>query len=201
MIIYKHKSLERDFNMKTYAKKLLLTTTMALTLGLISHTASATDVSIPATVTTRAAVSFGTPTAIDFGTIDYATTHTGSITVSTAGVGSFNSPVGVSQSGTPAAGSVSVTGDGVSVIQISCGTTGTLSDGTNTLALTAVLVKFNATADTTCAGLGTTPDSRTLTGTDSIKIGGTLALGTIASNNVYNTTKASGVPVTLRVIY
>ncbi|MCP5405835.1 MAG: hypothetical protein H6922_06415 [Pseudomonadaceae bacterium] len=105
------------------------------------------------------------------------------------------------------AGDVSINGATGADVNISCTTGATISDGTNTLSVDQMQVSMNTgdafgAADYTCAGLGTTPHSYTLTGTDNILMGGRIVgnSGTI-TDSVYSTTNASGVAATVRVVY
>lgn len=105
------------------------------------------------------------------------------------------------------AGDVSINGSTGAGVDISCTTGATITDGTNALTVDQMQLSMNTgdtfgSADYTCAGLGTTPHSYTLTGTDNMLLGGRIVgnSGTITSS-VYSTGNAGGAAATVRVVY
>jgi len=150
--------------MKTYAKKLLLTS--AIAVGLFSSTiqnSQAATANIDATVTTRPAVTVAQTTAMSFGAVDVdisnpGTSYTGSLVLNTDGTvtyptGVVNAPTG----STPAAGVITIGSDGVSPLDVTCANTGQMKSGTNTLDLSVVKIKAvsgtsDLAADHTCTG-------------------------------------------------
>ncbi|MDD9911806.1 MAG: hypothetical protein OXR68_07460 [Alphaproteobacteria bacterium] len=106
---------------------------------------------------------------------------------------------------TGTAGDVDITGDGSSNVEVSCTDTATISDGTNNLTVNMEIAMDTGVAygsGTDCAGLGTTPLTHTLDGTDKILVGGQIVgnSGTVTSA-VYNTTNSGGSAATVRVVY
>ena len=193
-----------------FRKNLLLGTSLGF-LALVSAvgTAQATDVDVDASITTRAAISLTKNTDMAFGNVDYAATHGGSIQLGTDGSVGLSGATGLTLSGgTTTAGDIDVSGDGASVVEISCETGGVLAEtGGNTLTLSAV--EYTTGAGTTpggataCAGLGTTPSTVDLSST--VLMGGTIDVtgNAIAASGTYTTTDTGngGDPVTLRVVY
>ena len=191
-------------------KKLLLT---AITLGIAfgAPSAKAADIDVDATLNTVAAISLTKNTDMAFGDVEYATTHAGDIQLGTDGTvvltGTTGLTLGVAAT---TAGDVDISGDGASIIEISCETGGTLADAAaNTLTLSAVEFTTGAGGapgtGTACAGLGTTPATVDLavTATPKVLMGGTINVNgnAIATSDTYSTTNAGGDPVTLRVVY
>lgn len=109
--------------------------------------------------------------------------------------------------GTP--GRVDIVGDGSSTVVISCDTTATLEEAGTAHQLTMDQAQLTMnTPDTflspdyTCAGLGTTPHTYTLTGvSDTIFLGGRLVGSASVTTALYSTAIGAGVPVTVRVLY
>jgi len=194
-----------------FNRKLLLGFAVGLAVGLASTASYATDQDVDATIQTRAAITLVKNTDMDFGIVDYAAVHSGSIQLGTNGTPVLSGATGLTLSGgTPTAGDVDVSGDGASIIEISCETGGTLTDGgANTLTLSATEFTTGAGGapgtGTACAGLGTTPGTVDLsvTATPTILMGGTLdtTADAIDVSATYSTASAGGNPVTLRVVY
>lgn len=181
--------------------------------GLASLPVLALDQAIQATIETRAAVAITVVTDMDFGLVDYAATHSGTITLATNGTAALSGATGLTLSGSPTAGNITVSGDGASTVDISCETGGTLTDGVanNTLTLGATEIAIGAGttfgAGTACAGLATpslTNDFGT-TATPTVRIGGSLNTTTnaIDGSATYATNAGGGAddPVTIRVVY
>ena len=184
-------------------------------MGVLAFAASpsfAADVDVDASITTKAAVALTKNTDMNFGTVEYDVAHTGTIELGTDGnAGLAAGSTGMTLSGTPTAGDVDVSGDGASIVDISCETGGTLTDGgANTLTLSAVEISTAAGgaaagAGTACAGLATAAASVDLavTATPKILMGASIDVTAdgIDGSFDYDTANAGGDPVTLRVVY
>jgi hypothetical protein len=143
--------------------------------------------------------------------IDYAGTPGGSDLVNIGTDG--NITVGGTVFTAPAAGtvgSVTITGDGSSAVNISCNTAALLRNaGGNGVTFNTTQISMNTgdpfgSSDDPCGGLGTSPLAHTLDGTDVVLIGGRIDAGvggTIVSGTVYSTTIGTGSPIILRVVY
>lgn len=185
-------------------KKLLAATAITGTVLIGSAlTAKAVDQDIGASALFREAISLANVNDMDFGTIDYTGTAAGTVELDANG-GTLTGSAGY----TPAAatgttGSFDINGATGQTVDISCETSGVISDNTNTLNLTSTEVRVDG-SDTACAGLGTSPVAFVLTaGTDTVNVGATIDIpgGGIAAAGTYNTSNTSGDPVTVRVVY
>lgn len=187
-------------------------TALSVGAGLLAP-AFATDEVIDATIEARAAIAITPVTDMDFGIVDFAAVHSGTITLGTNGTAALAGATGLALSGATTAGVVTVTGDGASTVDISCETGGTLTDGVanNTLTLGATEIVIGAGAafggGTACAGLGTpslTNDFGT-TANPTIRMGASIdtTADDIDGTAVYATDGggAADNPVTLRITY
>lgn len=192
-------------------KKLFLLAAVAV-IGGFSGASYAADVDVDASIVTQQAISLTKNTDMDFGTVEYDATHGGNIQLGTNGAVVLSGTTGLTASGSTTAGDVDVSGDGASVIEISCETGGVLADtAANTLTLSAVEFTTGAGGvagtGTACAGLGASPGTVDLsvTANPTILMGATIDVtgNAIASSDTYSTTNTGngGDPVTLRVVY
>ena len=196
--------MNRKFLLMGAASSLLLS-------ALVVSNAQSTDVDVDASIITKAAISLTKNTDMDFGDVEFATTHGGQIQLGTDGTVVLTGATGLTLgAAATTAGDVDVSGDGASVVEISCETGGTLTDGgANTLTLSATEFTTGAGgapgSGTACAGLGTTPGTVDLsvTATPKVLIGGTIDVtgNAIAVSATYDTAAAGGDPMTLRVVY
>lgn len=187
---------------------LLSAATAALVLG-FAHGAMAAQQNVGATLDARPALSLSNVEDMNFGVVEFAAAHSGDIRLATNGTIALNAGVGLVLSGGAQAGSVDISSNGTTDMEVSCETSGTLSDGaTHTLALSSLQVSaavggaaWSAAGSTACAGIGTTPMVAPM-GTATIYIGGAIAgLNNNLLDAVYDTTQALGDPVTLQVVY
>ncbi len=193
-----------------FKKSLLLTTALAVTVGLASFAAQAAEVEVDATLNARAAISLTKVSDMDFGLIDYASTHAGDIRLGTNGTVSTAGTTGLVAGGAPTAAAVTVSGDGASTVDVSCDTGATLeATGGDQLTLSATEVSTAAGgvapgAGNACAGVGLASQTIDLSATPNptILMGGTINVDgdAISENGVYSTTTA-GSSVTLSVVY
>ena len=187
----------------THFKK--LTAALVATSAIIAsgHAALAVDQDIGATADFIEAVSLANPVDMDFGTTEYAPGFGTVITLDANGGTVSGTDTTNFTYGAGTAGAIDINGTVGETVDISCETGGTLSDGTNTLALGAAEVRIDG-ADTACAGLGATPVAFVLTsGTDTVNVGAaiTVPAAGIQAAGTYNTSNASGDPITVRVVY
>ncbi len=194
------------------AKKLLLATTLSLSLGAFVASAYATELEINATAQGRAAIELTEATVMSFGTIDYLAANSGTVTLATNGT--VAGGTGVTFDTTPlapAAGVITVAGDGASDVDIACDATATMGDGAgNTLNI--VDIEVIAGADATigvasgsaeaCVDSTTTSETMDLATDDTILIGASLDLDAAAldTDGVY-ATGTGGTTITLAVTY
>ena len=188
----------------------------SLIVGFSATVANAVDQDVGATLDARAALTAVLNSDMDFGIVEYGAGHTGTIELGTDGAvaitGATNLAPGAGS--TPAAGSVTITGDTGALVNIRCETGGTLDDGAAgaamTLAATEIVVgaglPFDDGGASDCAGLGADAiASQALTGGSiTILMGGSIAIGVdaITASGVYNTTGGNGgTPVQLTVNY
>lgn len=171
----------------------------------------AADQTVDVTATFRQAISLTKNFDMDFSSvsaIDYAGIPAGTDLVQmgtdgniTYGGTAFSGP----STGQP--GDVDISGDGASAVDISCSTGATMAEtGGATVTVDQIQLSMNTgdtfgSADYTCAGVGTTPHSYTLTGTDTILLGGRLVGNATITNGAYSTATAGGTAATVRVVY
>lgn len=179
--------------------------------GLVAGVAIAADQDVEVLATMRQAISLTKNLDVDFSSvdpIDFTGTPAGTDFVQLGSNGAITY-AGAAFSGpsTGQAGDVDINGDGTSGVDISCTATATLAEaGGATITANQMQISMNTgdafgSADYTCAGLGTTPHSYTLTGTDTILMGGRLVgNGTIIAG-AYSTATGAGVAATVRVVY
>lgn len=189
---------------------------MALaTTGLIAAgTVYAADQSVSVLAQFRQAISLTKNADIDFTTGSNVIEFTGTpgsgdtITLGTDGnMAETGSAFTVPATGTPA--DIDITGDGASAVNISCSTGAVLKSGANTVTVNEIKLDMNtgaayASGAYTCAGVGTTPHSHTLDGTDKILLGAQIDAGvggTAITSAVYSTANAGGSAATVRVVY
>ncbi|PIR34046.1 MAG: hypothetical protein COV36_01545 [Alphaproteobacteria bacterium CG11_big_fil_rev_8_21_14_0_20_44_7] len=189
--------------MKLTNKLLAATAIAGVAIIGASFNASAVDQDIDASAEFRAALALSNAVDMDFGVIDYSGTSAGTVVLDAADASLTGDANYVPASSTGTLGAVDIDGETGATIEISCESTGTLSDGTNTLGLINTEVRIGGT-DRACAGLGTSPSTFDLSaGTDTLEVGATINIlaGGIQAAGVYNTTNASGDPITVRVVY
>lgn len=199
------------------AKKLLLTTTMALGLSGLMTSANAATTTIDASVITRPAVTVTQTSPMVFGTVDVdATTAAGDLVLHADDT--INYPTGVvaapTGGATPLAAVITIGTDGVSALDITCDQTGIMVSGGDSLNLSAVSIQADATApgtadlgtETACTG-ALQPSLVTATAaTVILKMGATIAgLGSTqaiaaGAQTTYDTT-TGGTPVNFTVVY
>lgn len=194
-----------------FNKKLLSLGVVAGLLVGTAQVATAADVDVDASIETQAAISLTKNTDMDFGLVEYDSVHSGSIQLGTNGTVTLSGATGLTLgAASTTAGDVDVSGDGNSVVEISCETGGTLTDGgSNTLTLSATEIAIDtgaaAGSGTSCAGLASvaTTVDLSVNATPKILMGGTLDVGADAIDGSfsYDTAAAGGDPVTLRVVY
>jgi len=194
-----------------FNKKLL---SLGLVAGLLVGTAqvaTAADIDVDASIQTQAALSLTKNTDMDFGLVEFDALHSGDIQLGTDGTVVLTGATGLTLGAVATtAGDVDVSGDAASVVEISCETGGSLTDGgANTLTLSDVEIAIDtgaaAGAGTACAGLATasTTVDLAVTATPKILMGGTLDVtaDAIDGSFTYDTAAVGGDPVTLRVVY
>ena len=172
----------------------------------------AADITVDASVVTRAAISVTATQQMSFGIIEYDPSHDGSLELATDGsisLGGSSTGLNVA-GGSPAPAQISLNGDGTSLIEVSCMNTGTLSNGSGQfLNLQNVEIAIDAGvafgSGSACNGLGTSISvvDLSINAAPIIFVGGEIDLSNdaIVSSASYSTTSSGGSPVTLRFIY
>lgn len=189
-------------------KSLLLAGVAVIATAAYMNTVKAADQDIGATVDLIEALTLTGAVDMDFGSIEFTGSANGNVTLGTNGTVAGTSGY-TSSAGTGTAGSVVINGTTGEGVDISCEASGTLSDGTNTMPMNAteVVVETGVASGsgTACAGLGTSPLTHTIAGVtaqDTVLVGATIDGSTTpAAGGTYNTSNASGDPVTVRVTY
>lgn len=196
--------------MTTFKRFIALATTSLIAAGSVY----AVDQSVSVAAQFRQALSLTKNADIDFTTGSNVIEFTGTpttgdvITLGTDGnMAETGTAFTVPATGTPA--DIDITGDGASAVDISCSTGAVLKSGSNTVTINEIVLDMNtgaayASAAYTCAGVGTTPHSHTLDGTDTILLGAQLdagEAGTAVVSAVYSTGNAGGSAATVRVVY
>lgn len=197
--------------------KLALATVSALAVFAAVDQAQAIDQNIEASIVTRAALAVANVVDMDFGDVEFALAHTGTIRLPTNGTAELVGATGLTLGGTSNAGSFDVTGDGESFIDIYCETGGTLADDdgnddTLTLSATEIAIDTGVAggAGNPCGGIAVGVDTPATsvdlssTANPTILIGGSLDVtaDAIDGSYTYSTANATvGDPVTVRVVY
>ncbi|MCK5295841.1 MAG: hypothetical protein KAJ75_03020 [Alphaproteobacteria bacterium] len=187
-------------------KKILLGT-VAIALCFAVTNAKAAETDLESSATFQSAITLTDPVTMAFGTIQFTGSATGNVDMGTNAGIAYTS--GYSGGGTGAAGSITINGTSGEGVDISCETTGTLSDGTNTMPITSTQFSVETGAvfgsGTSCAGLGVTPSAHTISATasENVVLLGARIDGSTApvAGGDYNTTNANGDPITMRVVY
>jgi len=199
--------------MKTL-KLLSAAATIAILAGGLSSQSQAATQDVDASITTRSALSITKNSDMDFGQVDYTGAHSGTITLGTDGSIAATGTGLTTSGGSPTAGDLSVTGDGASLINITCETSGILeAAGGDQLTLQNTEISVNTGGagttfglGTACAGIGSGAVAADLSAnpTTEVLIGGEIdatGVGAIAESGAYSTTTGGGNPVTVDVVY
>jgi hypothetical protein len=183
-----------------------LTVALVATTALIAsnQAALAADRDIGASANFRGAITFTNVVDMAYGMVEYSAAAANNITLDpNGGTITCSNTTDYVCPATGTAGSADINGATGQIVNISCETTGIVSDGTNTIPLNTAKVRING-ATSTCAGLGTSPVSYTMVaGADTLKVGALLAIPSagILADGAYTTALAGGDPVTVRVVY
>lgn len=192
-------------------KKLLLGTAVCGLIGLGAIPANAVDVDIDATLDVSSALTVASTTDIDFASIDFAATHSGVIEYGPDGTSAVTSGSGLTPSGSPVAGQISIT-ESAATLDISCDATAMISDGSVEVLIseivwdTAAVAPNYAGATNTCGGLGVgavSIDTSILANNDPvINIGAQITVDSneLASGSTLDTSTGNGDPITFRIV-
>lgn len=191
----------------SFKKLTALTAAVAITTGVVY----AADQSVDVTAAFRQAITLTKNFDLAFSSvdpIDFAGTPAGTDLVQLATSGAITyGGVAFSGPSTGQAADVSISGDGVSPVEVSCSTGATMAhSGGTTVTVDQLQISMNTgdafgAADYTCAGVGTTPHVHTLDGTDKVLMGGRLVGNATIVNGAYSTATAGGAAATVRVVY
>ena len=196
------------------SSRLLLGTAICGIVGLSVINANATDIDVTATMTASAVVNVVNTSNIDFGGIDFAAGHIGTVELgpdSNAALGGGS--VNLTLTGTPTAGQLDVT-EAAGIIDITCDATAIIDDGAaGPLNLTTVVWDVSnaatyAGAANTCAGLGagTVSINVGVTPNPSLFVGAELtipnnALNGSSGSTPFDTATGTGDPITFRIVF
>lgn len=166
-------------------------TKMAVQMGVLALFIGSTGLANAATENGSATATVVTPVTVtqsqelNFGQFAAGDTA-GTVVISTAGAHSQTGGV-VLMSGSTGqqAGQFDITGEGDNAISVTVGSTATLSDGTNTMAVT----------------IDATPPTQLTSGSATLNVGGTLSVDANQPAGTYNTANASGSTYTVTVNY
>ncbi|MFZ2586921.1 MAG: hypothetical protein WAZ18_02175 [Alphaproteobacteria bacterium] len=187
-------------------------TMLTAATAIVAGTAVAVDQNVDVLATFRQALTLTKNQDIDFTNgatpIEFAGTPAGTDTISMGSSGAI-AYAGVAFSGptTGTAGDVDIGGAATSAVNISCSTGATLANASAaTVAVNEVKLDMNTgaaygSAAYTCAGVGTTPHSHTLDGTDKILLGARIVGNATIASGDYSSALAGGTPVTVRAVY
>lgn len=130
------------------------------------------------------------------------------VTMGTSGALTGSGVLVATGSGTP--GNITVSGDASSTVDVTCTVSATIVNvsGTSSIGVDQIEVAHDTGAAfggaTTCAGLGSSPLSFNLDGSDIVlvgaRVGGTALTGSYLSE-IYSSTATGGIPATVRVVY
>ena len=191
--------------MKT-TNKLLAATAIATTAFIFSaNNGNAAERAIEAHAKFRQAIALTDPVNIEYGTIEYTgAASANNIDISAnGGIISCSNTADYTCPPTGTAGAVTISGSNGMPVQISCESSGVVSNGTDSLNLTNTQIRVNG-ANQSCAGLGTTAATHTLApGTNTMNLGARLVVPStgIASAGDYSTTQTGGDSLLVRVVY
>lgn len=198
--------------MKNMKQKVLMMATVAL-IALPVSLATAASTNLHGKALFRIALTLSN-TDMDFSKIDYSAAPAVGDTVTLATNNAETFAGGKFSAGTgaaPAAGTVTVTAGTVGqTVEISCTTTGVLSNAGNTSTIgidnTEVTTGAGGAAGTgtACAGVGVTPATKVLAGSDVFKFGGRINGATqtgVFSGGAYDTSNAGGTNMIVQVVY
>lgn len=188
-----------------FNKKSILGLSVAtiISLGFAGY-AYAESANIGASVLFRQALSITNVIDMEFGAVEYvASAGSANITLSPDGsLVSDNVEYTVNPTGV--AGSLDISGDTGSTVNISCDATGSVSDGVNTLDLDTVNISVDGGSTSfACTGSSSVAASPTLTGSDQLVMGATLVVpsASVLSNDEFNTANAGGSPINVTIVY
>ncbi len=196
------------------SRKLLLGAAICGASALSFMTAHATDIDVTATLTASAAVTVANNANMDFGGLDFANLHSGTLQLGPDGNAALTGDTALTVTGSAANGELAVTSS-TGTIDVTCDATGTISDGAGGGAdLTIASVVWDVTqttfgaASNTCGGLGTGAVSLDTGASNdpTLYIGASL---TITSNDLngssgstaFNTANTGGDPITFRLVF
>ncbi|MGH1457077.1 MAG: hypothetical protein ACRBDI_09870 [Alphaproteobacteria bacterium] len=195
------------------SQKILLLATIASFAGFGFNSVNATDIDVDATMTASAAVSVAKSADLDFGGIDFVAVHSGVVQLGPDGNAALVGPVGLTLTGTPAAGQLDVTSSAGTIL-VSCDATAIIDDGATPLSVTEVVWDETATdyttaaAANTCGGVGVGAGSidTGVSNNPSIFIGAELTIGSNVLNGSsgatpFDTSTGTGNPVTFRLVF
>lgn len=170
----------------------------------------AVDVNVTAQASFRAALTLNSPSPLDFTTgadIEYTgAPNTDVVRIATNGARTETGSFFIIPNATGQAGVVDITGTPGEIVDISCDDVSTLENGAgDEIELSSIEFHTGggiAGAATACAGLGSSPGTLTLDGTDQVLIGGTIiaSSGDGVTAGDYSTATATD-PVVVRVVY
>ena len=186
-----------------HMKRSFFTVTIISAILAAGTSAYAVEQDIGASVQFRQALALSNVQDMEYGIIEYtATAAANNIDLGSDGSLTMSDSAEYSAGSTGTAGALTISGTTGQTVEISCETTGAVSDGTNSLALTNTVFSMGG-SDTNCAGLGTSPLAHVLTGSDNLTMGARLEVSGsgIAAPGVYNTSNAGGDAITVRVVY
>lgn len=172
---------------------------MAAPLAIAATQASATTQSVTATATVVAPIVLSQTTPFNFGSIVPGATA-GTVVLSTAGGRTTSGGTLLGNGTTPTAAVIHLTGSGTSTYSVAFSSTAQLTGPAvgNIMTVATYVVKQTAGVDQTSAYNGAL-----VAGAQDFSIGATLSVNTAANNpaGTYSTGNASGVPLTVTVLY
>ncbi len=192
-------------------KKLLLGAAVCGVVGFFTIPANAIDVEIDATLAISSAFTVASTTNIDFASIDFAASHSGVIQYGPDGNSAVISGAGLTPSGSPVAGQISIT-ESAATLDISCDASAMISDGAMEVDIseivwdTAAVAPTYAGAANTCSGLGagvvSIDTSIVANNNPVLNIGAELSFDAdeLTGSATLDTSTGNGDPITFRIV-
>lgn len=180
---------------------------VVVALCFVAIKAKTEQVDIESSATFQSALTLTNPIPMAYGIIQFSDSAAGNIDMGTNA--SIIYTDGYSGGSMGAAGSVTINGTTGEIVDISCITVATLSDGTNTMPITSAEINIASGvafgSGIACAGLGIASMAHTISATptnNNILLGARIDGSTSpVASGAYSTANAGGSPLTIRVIY
>ena len=178
---------------------------IGLFAALVSQSALAQSDTVEVTATLRQAVTVATQTNVAFGDVDVNLSGSGTLELRPDGTFAASGTDITSAGGTSSAGVITVSGSNGVNIDVSCSTATVANSAGQTIAVPTSIAEGASASGTTCAGVGTTAVTVSLTsGSTSINMGATLDIANmsgVTSTGAFSTTNTNGSAANIQAVY